>query len=430
MKIYKILKQFLSLLLLLFFIAYSDDCEAKIYFVSVDGENNSTGDFDRPFKTIQKGANMLDVGDTLIVKSGIYRENQIKIKKSGYAKKPIIIKAEKSGTVFLYGTREKERVDGGGVGFFIDKSYINIDGFHFENYGTGVYIESATEVIVKNSTFKNSGESGIIVANSISPNIKFCRFIGKTPINKVNIAIQDYAISLYFTEGAVVENNYIYGAHNQSISFKEDCHNGIVRRNIIEGVLYTGIYLGQNRRVDGRKKSTNLTTEYNIIRATNGYRVKSPIRIDNVEDASVHHNYIEGFDETDNTGGIHIFSEALGSIKIYNNIIAFAIKNKNSAGVAKENNISIDTIIKIKNNILYNVSKDFFGTLNPNGSYFKNNISQSYSNNYYTGVGSTNNQQGNLKFKRGVPKQKAISSAPKKYDFQTYYNELVNNLAF
>jgi hypothetical protein len=120
MKIYKILKQFLSLLLLLFFIAYSDDCEAKIYFVSVDGENNSTGDFDRPFKTIQKGANMLDVGDTLIVKSGIYRENQIKIKKSGYAKKPIIIKAEKSGTVFLYGTREKERVDGGGVGFFID----------------------------------------------------------------------------------------------------------------------------------------------------------------------------------------------------------------------------------------------------------------------------------------------------------------------
>ena len=54
----------------------------EIYYVSPDGNDNNKGSFDEPFKTIQKAADIMEVGNICYIRKGIYREC-ITLKKNG-----------------------------------------------------------------------------------------------------------------------------------------------------------------------------------------------------------------------------------------------------------------------------------------------------------------------------------------------------------
>ncbi len=60
----------------------------EIYYVSPDGNDNNKGSFDEPFKTIQKAADIMEVGNICYIRKGIYREC-ITLKKNGDKKQPI-----------------------------------------------------------------------------------------------------------------------------------------------------------------------------------------------------------------------------------------------------------------------------------------------------------------------------------------------------
>ena len=45
------------------------------YFVSMDGNDAASGDYNSPFATIQHGIDVADEGDTVFVFSGTYIEN-------------------------------------------------------------------------------------------------------------------------------------------------------------------------------------------------------------------------------------------------------------------------------------------------------------------------------------------------------------------
>lgn len=47
---------------------------AKSYFVSINGNNNNPGSFDLPWRTIQKAANSMSVGDNVTIQAGDYAE--------------------------------------------------------------------------------------------------------------------------------------------------------------------------------------------------------------------------------------------------------------------------------------------------------------------------------------------------------------------
>ena len=57
-------------------IALADDTrQPREWYVSTDGDDiNGTGTIDKPFKTLQKGADMLGPGDTLYIRGGVYNE--------------------------------------------------------------------------------------------------------------------------------------------------------------------------------------------------------------------------------------------------------------------------------------------------------------------------------------------------------------------
>ena len=76
---------------------------AATYFVSVDGKDSSPGTEARPFRTIQKAADIMVPGDTCIIRGGTYRET-VRPARSGQAGKPIRFVAARNETVVLDGT--------------------------------------------------------------------------------------------------------------------------------------------------------------------------------------------------------------------------------------------------------------------------------------------------------------------------------------
>lgn len=71
---------------------------AQTYYVDgKSGEDFNKGTSDSPFKTIQKAADLVTAGDTVIIRSGVYYEN-VKITASGTKEAPIIFRAEEFGS--------------------------------------------------------------------------------------------------------------------------------------------------------------------------------------------------------------------------------------------------------------------------------------------------------------------------------------------
>jgi hypothetical protein len=76
---------------------------AKTWYVSDKGLDNSAGNRTYPFKTISKGAEVAQPGDTVFVLAGIYRE-RVSPPRGGEAGKPIVYFGEPGKRVYIKGT--------------------------------------------------------------------------------------------------------------------------------------------------------------------------------------------------------------------------------------------------------------------------------------------------------------------------------------
>ncbi len=409
------------------------------YYVALTGNDAlNDGSKNCPFKTIKYGVSFLKPGDKLILLPGNYQEKNIQIVNSGTAEHPITIMAETIGSVFLSGGRPAGAIHSNlnyGDGFYLHNvSNIIIDGINFSNFVAGIKLYGKSSgisknITIKNSTFTNNSDVGIQNWKSDYLRVLNCRFLSSIPANgwpnpNEPNAIQDYGVSIYHSTGTIVEESYFYGAHNQALSFKYGCHNGIARRNIFAGNLYTAIYLGQGSKTSRRPTSTNLLVEYNIIRPAKEHRLKNPITIMNVKNATIRYNYTDSYGLPHNKTGISIFKEARGLIKIHDNIVAFSLKGTPlnpiaSIGVNLQSNLPEKTQVKIYNNIFYDLHYDFQETFS-NSHSFENNITWKSKHYFFTPPTQKPN------FINGIPISPAVDSQPTYHNFDSYYKTLTD----
>lgn len=79
----------LSLIFTLFALIMADATAAvKRYYVATNGTDGGKGTIDAPFRTIKYAASRAVAGDTVLIKGGVYSENEI-TPKSGTADKMI-----------------------------------------------------------------------------------------------------------------------------------------------------------------------------------------------------------------------------------------------------------------------------------------------------------------------------------------------------
>lgn len=131
-----------NMLLFLFaFLCVASPTQAATYSVAKTGKDTNPGTATAPWLTIQKAANVMAPGDTVLVSAGTYAE-RVLVSRSGTAGFPVTFQAQ--GLVAM-------------KGFRILANYIHVDGFDISfttpgwSSGPGVYVKGKTVEVSNNA---------------------------------------------------------------------------------------------------------------------------------------------------------------------------------------------------------------------------------------------------------------------------------------
>src|SRR5574341_212483 len=117
-----------------------DAASAATYYVSPGGSDSNSGSQSSPWKTIQKAANTVSAGDTVIVNAGTYTE-RVTVSRSGSSSSYISIRA--NGTVDM-------------KGFTLTGSYIRVSGFRIDQPSwNGFYISGNSNIVEYNEVSRS-----------------------------------------------------------------------------------------------------------------------------------------------------------------------------------------------------------------------------------------------------------------------------------
>lgn len=111
---------------------------AATYYVATAGLDTNPGTAEKPFATPQKGLSIAKAGDTVIVRTGTYRNTGtgnriVTISRSGTASAPIVFKSERQHGAVLEG----DTITPFGIVFDANVSYVSIEGFAVRNVTMG-----------------------------------------------------------------------------------------------------------------------------------------------------------------------------------------------------------------------------------------------------------------------------------------------------
>jgi hypothetical protein len=128
--------------------------QGRTYYVATNGNDSNPGTLDRPWRTIQHGADTVAAGETVQVRNGVYNE-QVIISNSGNAESGYIsFSAYPNETPIVDGTE----ITTGNNGIVVDGSYIKISGFEIRNWqDTGICSWNAGYLEISNCKIHNVG---------------------------------------------------------------------------------------------------------------------------------------------------------------------------------------------------------------------------------------------------------------------------------
>jgi serralysin len=135
---------------------------AITYYVSNSGDDANSGTSSSPWRTIQRAANTVSAGATVIVIAGTYNE-RVNVSRSGSSSYPITFQTQ--GSVLM-------------KGFSISGSYVIVDGFEPSNiaadgYNPAAYagiFSSGKYNIIRNNYSHNNGSWGVFLETTASFN--------------------------------------------------------------------------------------------------------------------------------------------------------------------------------------------------------------------------------------------------------------------
>jgi hypothetical protein len=122
-------------------------------YVAPGGSDTNDGSKAHPYATIQKAAEVVNPGDAVIVRDGVYTDtdgdgNIVSVRRSGTADAPITFRAEHKGKAVLDGENDKAKY-GWSLWHATELGYVRIEGFEVKELGShGFMIQGNTHHIV------------------------------------------------------------------------------------------------------------------------------------------------------------------------------------------------------------------------------------------------------------------------------------------
>ncbi|MDX1948305.1 MAG: right-handed parallel beta-helix repeat-containing protein [Pirellulaceae bacterium] len=257
------------------------------FYVSNSGSDTAAGGTDSPWATLQKAANTVQAGDTVIVRAGNYVG--FDLRRDGTAAARIVFQAEPGAAITQRNALTPDGINLEGA------DYVTIDGFTINgmprtgirsvlnqhviirnnqldfNYRWGILTGFSDDLLIENNIATRSQvEHGIYVSNS-----------GDRPTIRDNVIWGNHANGIHMNgdaslggdgiiSGALVENNVIYnnGVGGGSGINGDGLQNSVIRNNLLYDNHASGISL---YRIDGGGGSSgNLVVNNTIVQASNG----------------------------------------------------------------------------------------------------------------------------------------------------------------
>lgn len=140
----------------------------KIYYVSTAGDDeNNTGTFSKPFRTVKFAVDKMVAGDTTYVRSGLYREGLIRFSKTGTEQKPIkLLNYPKELPIIDFGVNYDERIvhrfeilSAKGVKEAI--GWITLEGFEARNGYNAIKYYNLHNSVIRRNIFHHNVSQGI-----------------------------------------------------------------------------------------------------------------------------------------------------------------------------------------------------------------------------------------------------------------------------
>jgi Right handed beta helix region/Protein of unknown function (DUF1565) len=202
--------------------------ETRTYHVAPEGDDASPGTMEAPLRTIQKAAALARAGDTVLVRSGVYK-GHVFLRHSGEPERPI---------VFRNAPGEKPVVDGEGrgrielqaeEGWRKQIGWITVEGFEVRNGWDGIKFYNAHHIVLRNNLIHDNQNQGIL-GNGHHVRIEG-NVIGKNGFKPDNERSNKehgiYCTGTDFTiANNVIHSNKAYGIQVAGYPFKADQHAG------------------------------------------------------------------------------------------------------------------------------------------------------------------------------------------------------------
>jgi len=341
---------------------------SRIYYVSKTGNDYNPGTDLKPFKTIQKAADVAIAGDTVYVKQGRYSEKVV-IKNSGSPGMYITFAPYPGNTVTIDGTGLSMSSWQGLIHIY-GKGYIKISKFQIVNSPqAGIRADKSHHITIEKNYIYNIEKSPIKIGWGDSNNIIIDGNIIDRPYkNSWSISYfagWQEAISVSNTDTVEVKNNRVLrNGKGECIDLKDGTKHGKVYKNIVQHCSTVGIYIDAYAAPD----------QYDI---------------------SVYQNTVRNA-----STGIMIAAEkggTLRNIRVYNNLVynnerpGILISSYSLDGYQpKIYSVSIVNNIVDKSRVGIMIQKDTGGNMRVSNVVIRNNI-------------VSNNRYGQIKIETGYP---------------------------
>jgi MYXO-CTERM domain-containing protein len=288
-------------------VLFSSAASASTYHVATTGSDSAAGTHTAPFKTIQRAADAVAAGDTVVIHAGTY--TGFVVDATGTAAAPVAFKGD--GTVNINGSATTDR--------------------------DAVHIEGASYVIVEGLTVTGATRAGMSALDS--HHITFRK-------NKVDQNGRWGIFSSHVADFTVEDNEVSRSGTEHGIYASNEADRPIIRRNVIWGNKMCGVHMNGDINFGGDGVISNALVENNVI-TNNGSGGGSGINGDGVANAVIRNNVLDG----NHASGISLYQIDGGAPSTNNLVINNTIRMASDARWAV-NIQDGSTGNKLRNNIL------------------------------------------------------------------------------
>ena len=238
---------------------------SNTYYVDTNNPNasdNNPGTEALPFKTIQRAANLVGPGDTVLVKGGIYTET-VRIRANGTPSQPITFRAYNGQSVIVDAENIREWC------FYIGDSttpagdYVIIDGFecrntaHLSGASAGILVRNTVGTVIRNCTVYNHASFGIFLQGNCRNTILEYNEVYNTELGIKLRKIDDNT----YPRDCVVRWNHVHHQVNTVNSEDADAIAATKTENTI--IEYNLCHHNDDDAIDNAE-SSNTIIRYNI----------------------------------------------------------------------------------------------------------------------------------------------------------------------